>query len=701
MFSKIKQAFGNSLNKIQKGTSKNTRAKQSIFKKIVMSCSIILIVSLFSSSIFTFIITKNKVEEDFKASAKQLLIQNMDYIDFLSETANATSMQILSDRELVSNLSTYYKDEFEKLNAVSERDKRINNIFAGGANTILSSLTIYNEQGNSVSSLGTAGFLEGKIEMVKKELWYDAAIKANGRAVWIPMHKDTILEAEKAKEYISNVRFLVSDSGQQAGILKININTAKLQNKISSNTLGKSGYIKIVDKDGFIISSKSGVKPGDTETNVYWNDIKDKERDSFISTVDGKNSLVIFETSSTTGWKFVAIIPSSELYSTAVKIWVMNLFITFVFVLVAVAVTTFISRQISLPMKHIVNTTKELANGNFTVSLPKSDIREVDELSRYFSKMIDGLRDTLQATRSLSLESSDASQQLKNISEILKVASDSTTQTVATIAEGSFKQSEEISNCLEFTKQFNEELELTISYIGSIQRTTNTTILTIEEKSNTISQLKDASLENKSAIESVTSSISKLSEDTKDILMILKKINDITDRTNLLALNAAIEAARAGEAGRGFAVVADEVRKLADQSRESADEIKKILVSVQKSIMESVKTARKASENFEDEYEKVDNTIEVFNSIKESFDSILELVQESNETISKLEGDRETLVKSIDNIAAISQDNSAATEEVSATMEEQAASNTDMFLLASSLAEKSKNLDSVVERFKL
>lgn len=65
---------------------------------------------------------------------------------------------------------------------------------------------------------------------------------------------------------------------------------------------------------------------------------------------------------------------------------------------------------------------------------------------------------------------------------------------------------------------------------------------------------------------------------------VIKAIEDISAHSNLLGLNAAIEAARAGEHGRGFAVVAEEMRKLAMQSKDSAKSVNQILTEMKNSI---------------------------------------------------------------------------------------------------------------------
>lgn len=93
---------------------------------------------------------------------------------------------------------------------------------------------------------------------------------------------------------------------------------------------------------------------------------------------------------------------------------------------------------------------------------------------------------------------------------------------------------------------------------------------------------------------SVSESTQKDLEQTDEIL---KFINDIAQQTKLLGLNAAIEAARAGEHGKGFSVVASEIRKLSDRSAVSVKNITDILQEIKQNIDNLLERIGDADEN--------------------------------------------------------------------------------------------------------
>ncbi|AQR94353.1 heme NO-binding domain-containing protein [Clostridium saccharoperbutylacetonicum] len=154
----------------------------------------------------------------------------------------------------------------------------------------------------------------------------------------------------------------------------------------------------------------------------------------------------------------------------------------------------------------------------------------------------------------------------------------------------------------------------------------------------------------------------------KDITNIVAIVSGIAEQTNLLALNASIEAARAGEQGRGFAVVADSIRKLAEQSKDAVLEINSNLEIF-------VKEIEVLSDQIDSQYDVLAKETDTLKDVRDiSFEanqSVQSVANSMIETINRLNTEADSITKvydDIESLAAIAEENSASSEEVSASV---------------------------------
>lgn len=94
--------------------------------------------------------------------------------------------------------------------------------------------------------------------------------------------------------------------------------------------------------------------------------------------------------------------------------------------------------------------------------------------------------------------------------------------------------------------------------------------------------------------------IQAIKENTQRIGDALGFTRDVASQTKMLGLNAAIEAARAGEHGKGFGVVAEEIRKLSDETKKAADNIGLLITEiedmVENAVQSSINTVKQSEE---------------------------------------------------------------------------------------------------------
>lgn len=172
-----------------------------------------------------------------------------------------------------------------------------------------------------------------------------------------------------------------------------------------------------------------------------------------------------------------------------------------------------------------------------------------------------------------------------------------------------------------------------------------------------------------SAVTDSFDTVKVLQNSMDEINSFLDGITQIAEQTNMLSLNAAIEAARAGEQGKGFAVVADEIRKLADQSAETVKLISKIIADIKEktdAVIDKVEKGKEATQLGKTITVKVNDGFGVIQSsfveIENGIESEMKGMEDMLETFKKIRQESE-------NAASISEEHSAAMQEILATVE--------------------------------
>ncbi|MQW88214.1 methyl-accepting chemotaxis protein [Sinorhizobium saheli] len=233
--------------------------------------------------------------------------------------------------------------------------------------------------------------------------------------------------------------------------------------------------------------------------------------------------------------------------------------------------------------------------------------------------------------------------------------------------------SQAASNLSRRTEQQAAALEETAAALDEITSTVRHASDRAHEARDMVNETKASAAKSGGIVRNAIDAMGRIEDSSSRISQIIGVIDEIAFQTNLLALNAGVEAARAGEAGRGFAVVAQEVRELAQRSAGAAKEIKDLINTSVKEVGAGVELVRSTG----DALMEIETLV---NRVNEQVASIATAAREQATGLQEVN----TAVNSMDQMT---QQNAAMVEETTAASQ--------------TLANESRELKALLERFRL
>lgn len=358
-----------------------------------------------------------------------------------------------------------------------------------------------------------------------------------------------------------------------------------------------------------------------------------------------------------------------------------------------------IAASVSRPLNMMVNSAKSLATGDLSRNVEVKGCYEATAAVKAINHAFTGLRDLIRGINQGADNILTASKELRDAS---LESGRSATEVAAAMEDLANASSEQ-------TSHINDTV-LIINELSGLVRKVSTDTSEIAKVSE---KMADSAVVGQKVTADVANEINELYQSTKEVALVIDDVNQasgeiseitavisgIAEQTSLLALNASIEAARAGVHGKGFSIVAKETAKLAEQSKQSAQMIADLIIQMKLKTTCAVDTIQKGMTKVEAGKSLAGEAAITFENIFKELSDVMAQINIVAVSAQHMSEKNENVINAISNIATISQESMASTEEVSATTEQQSAAAKEVTSMAENLATIANKLKESISAF--
>ncbi len=252
-------------------------------------------------------------------------------------------------------------------------------------------MAIYTDKGDIVMSNPSGSYDENFT--VTEQAWFKTSLNNTADYLFQPPHVQRIFDG-KRPWVVSLCRGFTFYEGDRkvTRVIMVDMNFSIIEQLCKRVSLGKRGYIYVIDRNGDIIyhPQQQLIYTGLKDENIH--EAVSKQPGSYIDEFSGERRIMTVQDMSYTGWKMVGISYADELTANKKSITYFILYISIFGIVFEILASIFISAKISQPIKRLEGLMKKVENGEFDINLEVKGEDEVKRLSKSFSMMVSRIK---------------------------------------------------------------------------------------------------------------------------------------------------------------------------------------------------------------------------------------------------------------------------------------------------------------------
>jgi two-component system, sensor histidine kinase YesM len=393
---------------------------QPIFQRLGLKTQLLLFyIMLITIPLFIFgwkyySMSKNIMLDIIQQNVYETVKKDNEIIDTKLSQATDNIVSFLVDKDVFHAFATIKPEDDYQISLLDKKvsalmDKYFSHLQDAFSTQLATSYATFHTNSFPNSGTGKNFIPQG---VIQKTDMYKEAIRQEGKIIWIPTYNFSqmfqvpyMTDANIEYRYLFSAVELVNSSyydgtsyytispDVEKPVLLVNYKEEFFQNIFKNSLPTTDSYFFAVTPTGQYVSHRDTSKIGANDHFPWMEEILKRGTGTATVEINGKTTMICFDTSKVTGWTSFVVINPDQLFSKMiVTLKSYLIYSLLVLIVISLVISYFVTDRITKPIQILVKAFKKMGEGKFDITVSNKGSKELVLLSNKFIDMNENIR---------------------------------------------------------------------------------------------------------------------------------------------------------------------------------------------------------------------------------------------------------------------------------------------------------------------